>query len=247
MKTVLTYLSLFLILSSCKNESKLAFEPLVLMNEACDTCPEVSIEIPKAIDRTKLSETINTALREEIISLLLFDDEIEVSSLEDALTSFKNGYLELQKLYTDESTEWEAKVNGKVVFEDASVLTIELNSYLFTGGAHGYTSKQYLNFDKKKGVELENWQLFKSKVDFQHFAEAMFRLQEKIPQDKPINYTGFMFEKDSFYLPENIGYTKEGIKLLYNQYEVASYADGTIELTLPYKDVKKYLSTKIKS
>ncbi|VAW10855.1 hypothetical protein MNBD_BACTEROID03-1813 [hydrothermal vent metagenome] len=247
MKTVLTYLSLFLILSSCKNENKLTFEPLVLMNEACDMCPEVSIEIPKAIDRTKLSETINTALREEIISLLLFDDEIEVPSLEDALTSFKNGYLELQRLYTDESTEWEVKIDGKIVFENASVLTIELNSYLFTGGAHGYTSKQYLNFDKNKGVELENWQLFKSKADFQHFAEAMFRLQEKIPQDKPINYTGFMFEKDSFYLPENIGFTKEGIKLRYNQYEVASYADGTIELTLPYKDVKKYLSTKIKS
>jgi hypothetical protein len=56
-----------------------------------------------------------------------------------------------------------------------------------------------------------------------------------------------MFEKDSFYLPENIGFTKEGVKLLYNQYEVASYADGTIELTLPYNEVKKYLSTKIKS
>ncbi len=247
MKTVLTYLSLFLILSSCKNENKLTFEPLVLMNEACDTCPGVSIEIPKAVDRTKLSETINTALREEIISLLLFDDEIEVSSLEDALTSFKIGYIDLQRLYTDESTVWEAKIDGEIVFEDTFVLTIELNSYIFTGGAHGYTSKQYLNFDKKKGVELENWQLFKSRADFQHFAEAMFRLQEKIPQDKPINHTGFMFEKDSFYLPENIGFTKDGIKLLYNQYEVSSFAEGTIELTLPYNKVNDFLETKVKS
>jgi hypothetical protein len=56
-----------------------------------------------------------------------------------------------------------------------------------------------------------------------------------------------MFEKDHFYLPENIGFTEKGIKLLYNQYEVASYADGPIELTLPYKDIRKFLSGNIKT
>ena len=55
-----------------------------------------------------------------------------------------------------------------------------------------------------------------------------------------------MFEKEKFYLPNNIGFTKKGIALCYNQYEVASYADGPIVLTLPFNEVKKYLSTRIK-
>jgi len=247
MKFILTYSLLFFVLLSCKNEDRLTFEPLVFNTENCENCPEVSIAVPKAIEQSKLAKAINTALNEEIIDLLLFDDEIEVATIEQALTSFKNGYVELQKLYTNESTGWKAKINGTIVYEDTSILTIELDSYMFTGGAHGYTSKRFLNFDKKKGTELENWQLFKNRTDFQLFAETMFRAQEKIPQDKPINHTGFMFEKDSFYLPENIGFTKKGIKLLYNQYEVASYADGPIVLVLPYKEVKKYLTKNSKS
>ena len=68
-------------------------------------------------------------------------------------------------------TSWEAKIEGKITFENPVLLTIELNTYLFTGGAHGYTSRRFLNFDKTKGKELENWQLFRDRVDFEKFAE----------------------------------------------------------------------------
>ena len=78
-------------------------------------------------------------------------------------------------------------------------------------------------------------------------AEAKFRSQEKIPATQSINSTGFMFDGEAFYLPENIGFTPKGIQLLYNQYEVASYADGPIILTLPYEEVKEYLTVKIKT
>jgi hypothetical protein len=56
-----------------------------------------------------------------------------------------------------------------------------------------------------------------------------------------------MFEENLFSLPENIGLTAEGIKLHYNQYEVASYADGPIELTLPFPEVKQFLKIPGKS
>lgn len=247
MKTSFTCLVLFFVFISCKKEAKLTFEPMEIAQKECTDCPEVSISIPKAIDQTKLTRTINRTLREEIISLLLYDDDLEATTIEEAITSFTHGYIELKEEYADETAQWEAKIDGKKVYEDDVLLTIELNAYLFTGGAHGYGSKRFLNFDKKKGAELENWQLFKDLENFQKYAETEFRIKENIPEGKPINSTGFMFESDSFYLPENIGLTKEGLKLLYNQYEVASYADGPIEITLPYSDVKKFLAEKIKS
>lgn len=247
MKSTLSYILVFLLLFGCQNESRLTFEPYAIENETCDDCPEVSIAIPKALGLSKISKTINTALEEELISLLSFDDELEVTSIDDALVSFKNGYLELHRLYDDEPTGWEAKIEGAVSFEDANFVTIVLDSYLFTGGAHGYSSKRFLNFDKKKGVELENSELFKNAEEFREFAEEMFRQNEDIPQNESINYTGFMFEQDSFYLPENMGFTKDGLKLLYNPYEVASYADGAIELVLPHGKVKKYLAKKPRS
>jgi len=237
----------FLLLLGCNEEHKLAFEPLIVSDNDCTACPNISIEIPKALEQTKLSETINTALEEELLSLLVFDDELEASSISEAIQSFKNGYVELKKLYPDETAGWEAKISGTVTFEDKNKITIALNSYLFTGGAHGYTTRSFLNFNKRIGKEFENWEFFKNQDHFENFAEAKFRIQEDIPQDNPINSTGFMFEQDEFYLPENIGFTEKGLVLLYNQYEVASYADGAIELVLPYDEVKKYLTKKVKS
>ncbi|MCM4166702.1 hypothetical protein KCTC52924_01551 [Arenibacter antarcticus] len=239
------FLSCLLVLTmvwNCKDEEQLAFEPLEFNSESCSGCPKVSIAIPKALNKDTLSTTINNALQEEIISLLIYDDEIEASTIEEAIVSFTNGFLELKELYPDEPVGWEAQIEGKITYEDQSLLTIQLTSYSFTGGAHGFSTSRFLNFDKQKAIELDNTQLFKGEEDFTDYAENKFRIQEKIPQGTSINSTGFMFEGDEFYLPFNIGFTEMGLQLIYEQYEVASYAEGPITLTLPYSEIKSFLN-----
>lgn len=247
MKVQVSCLLLFILLTACQEKEGLHFEALKITEKACADCPLISIAIPKAIQKNKTAHTVNASLREEIIAQLNFDSASEVSDIEGALLSFKNGYTQLKNRYEDETIPWEAKIEGKVVYVDKEVLTIHLSSYMFTGGAHGYTAQRFLNFDRERGVELENWELFQNRKAFQRFAEAKFREQEAIPREAPINHTGFMFESDRFYLPENIGFTEEGIQLLYNPYEVASYADGPIVLTLPFEEVEPFLATGTKS
>ncbi|MDX1363702.1 DUF3298 and DUF4163 domain-containing protein [Arenibacter latericius] len=247
MKNIFFCILVLSLVWSCKDEERLAFEPQEFTSDNCDGCPEVYISIPKALQKDTLSTTINTALREEVISMLIYDDEIEATTIEEAILSFNNGYLELKELYPDEPVGWEATIEGEITYEDENVLTIQLNSYSFTGGAHGFSSTRFLNFDKKKAIELENEDLFKDLQEFTDFAEKQFRQLEDIPENKNINYTGFMFEGDQFYLPYNIGYTQEGLKLIYEQYEVSSYADGPITLVLPYQKIKTYLKQKLDS
>jgi len=245
MQKYLGTLIVLCLLISCQTESKLTFEPTQLLGENCEGCPKIEINIPNALDDSKVSETINTALREEIISVLSFTEDKTIDSADKAIQSFTDSYKELKNKFPDE-VQWEATIDGEVIYEDENIITLMLNSYSFTGGAHGYASASYLNFDKKSGAELENWELFNDLDGFQSFAESKFRVQEKIPQDSNINATGFMFESDSFHLPNNIGYTLDGLKLIYNQYEVASYADGPIELILPYSEINPYLERKVK-
>jgi hypothetical protein len=170
---------------------------------------------------------------------------MDVSTIEAAITSFKNGYTMQKNKFPDETIGWEAKIDGEVAYEDENIVTIQLRAYIFTGGAHGYAPTRFLNFDKKKGLELENWELFKDQDVFMRFAETKFRIQEHVPQGKPINSTGFMFDDNRFYLSENIGFTKDGLKLFYDQYEVASYADGPIVVNLPFNEVRDYLTFKL--
>ncbi len=247
MKRIVTYLFFLALIVSCQDSGNITFEVLTLANIKCKECPEVTIEVPKTLGNNKLAKTINLTLQEKVISKLTFDDEINAETIQEAIESFTEGYFELKKIYPDETIGWKAKINGMVTYEDNKLITIELQSYLFTGGAHGYGSTDYLNFNKKRGKEMEDWELFEDKEGFEQYAETQFRLQQNIPVNNPINSTGFMFEKNHFYLPENIGFTEKGLKLLYNQYEVASFADGPIELTLPYKDIQKFLSGNIKT
>ena len=244
MKKPIGTLLFILSLLGCENDAKLTFGTFELSNVSCKTCPQVEIIVPEALDEGAISETINTALREEVIALLSFEEETEIDSVANAVESFSNGFRELKEKFQDEVL-WEAKINGDVVYEDANMLTLVINAYIFTGGAHGYSSTSFLNFDKVKATELENWELFEDEDGFTHFAESKFRIQEKIPQDENINITGFMFDGDAFHLAENMGYTPEGIQLVYNQYEVASYADGPIVLTIPFSEANKYLKRSI--
>ena len=241
MKHFLTLLLFLLVFMGCEEDTSLIFEPMTFGNKTCENCALIEIDIPKAIGNKSIDEVVNTALREEIISILKYDDEIDVSTIDSAILSFQKEYDKLKSKFPEESTKWEATVKGTVTFENNQILTIRLDYYLFTGGAHGYSSIRYLNFDKTKGKELGNKELFKDMEAFKNLAESKFREEEKIPMTSSINSTGFMFENDTFYLPENIGFTQEGLQLFYEQYEVASYADGPIVLVLPYQEIKKYL------
>ena len=239
-------LLILFIITACEEETTLVMEPVVYTNSPCASCPDVSIQYPKALEDTKLSRAINTAIEEEIIGLLTFADSLEVTNIDEAIKSFTQGYNELKEVYPDETIPWEANIQAEVSFENRQVLSIKLDSYLFTGGAHGYAATQFLNFDMDKGQEIDTKALFKDLLAFRSFAESKFRKQEEIPEKVPINSTGFMFELDTFYLPENIGLTPKGILLLYNQYEVASYADGQIELLIPFREVKKFVTPGMK-
>ncbi|WP_318310733.1 DUF3298 and DUF4163 domain-containing protein [Flagellimonas crocea] len=245
MKKFLAPILILCILLGCQTESKLTFEPTRMLGEDCKGCPKIEINFPNALDDSGVSEAINRSVREEIISILSFTEDENIDNVNKALQSFTSSYKELKTKFPDE-VQWEAKIDGEVVYEDENIITLVLNSYSFTGGAHGYASTSFLNFDKAESRELDNRELFKDLDGFEDFAETLFRNQEKIPREANINDTGFMFEGDAFHLPNNLGYTQDGLQLIYNQYEVASYADGPIVLTMPYAEVNPYLKRKVK-
>ena len=95
-----------------------------------------------------------------------------------------------------------------------------------------------MNFDPETGRLLSNKDLFSE--GFKEFAEKRFREKNNIPENEPINSTGFFFEDDKFQLPKNIGFHSNKVVLRYNSYEIASYAEGNIQLEFKTQEVKKY-------
>ena len=232
----------FLVILSCASDTGLEVRTREFSGAVCENCPVVRVTIPEAAGPGALAENINTAVREEIIELLDYDQESDARDIPGAIAAFQEGFQKLQEDFPEELSGWEASVEAMKTYEDSSVLTIEMNTYIFTGGAHGYPATRFLNFDKKTGKEIDALDLFKDPGKFSEYAESAFREHYQIAAEAPINSTGFMFEEDRFELPQNMGLTAEGLVLHYNPYEAASYADGALVLKFPLEEVQPFLS-----
>ncbi|MHA3787439.1 DUF3298 and DUF4163 domain-containing protein [Flavobacterium hauense] len=207
-------------------------------------CTYVRISVPEASGMGEVSDSINNRVFHVVRSIVYFGEKpTNAKSYNELMTSFIKSYEELKKDFA-ESFPWEAKIKARVDYMSDSIINIKMNNYMFTGGAHGYEGNRSLLFDAKTGRSLNYDQIFKNKKAFTAFAEKKFREKYKIAAGKSINSTGLMFVDDKFILPQNIFYTDKGLLLLYNAYEVASFADGTKELVIPYSEANAFLKVK---
>lgn len=229
----------------CGNRSQLMFQFYETQWELCEKCPKIQVTIPKALNNTAEAFAFNAALDEEVTKLLPFNDPEKMQEISAIVTTTAAGNEAVAQEGEEEHLKWETKIKGEVIYENGSILTLMLSSYLYAGGTQGYGVTTYLNFDRKKGRKLESPELFENPEAFKKFAEDQFRRRENIPATATINATGFKFKGDTFHLPDNIGYTPNGLQLIYNPYEVAPYTRGPLVLTLPYKDVNPYLKQKV--
>jgi len=200
----------------------------------------IEINIPFAEGNTDVSESINASIENFIVNTINFSEDSFISvSLNEAATKFDSIYIAFKDDFEENSLIWEALIDGEVTYQSPEITCIAINSYLNTGGAHGNMNISFLNFNSRTGRLLQNDELIKDKIDFIKLSEIYFNLelQEKLKENGFNDY----FFGDSFQLPENIGFSDEGVILLYNVYEIAPYSEGITEFTIPFEEVLPYL------
>jgi len=233
---------LTLFFTACSSEEKISFVQAEPIQNNCEDCPVIAINLPMAHPETKPeAQQINKALSDFAISILYFTDEDIPDSIPAAMADFNLQYKKLKENFPENIVPWEAKVEGRVSYQNEKFVSFLFDSYVFTGGAHGYGSTSFLNFDLTTGEELTEESLLKNPEEFTAYVETLFRKQNDLKPEDNINSTGFMFEDDAFHLPQSIGFDKQGIILIYNPYEIASYADGQTKIQIPMEEAKPYL------
>lgn len=213
------------------------------------SCPEISIDYIKLAGVEEATNKINAAIRSFIIESLYLGDAAmpaTATTIDEAATQFIEMYRTHNAEFPDMQMEYFADIDIHETFVSEKLLSLEMHHYLFTGGAHGYGATYFANFDPATGMEIPMEDLFEEYETFKKFAEAKFRAANDIPANGPINATWFWFEDDTFYLPETIGFTETSMILIYNQYEITSYAAGPVELQIPMIEVNPYVSKSLK-
>ena len=109
----------------------------------------------------------------------------------------------------------------------------EINSYVFTGGAHGMPYSEYLIFDQqsKKQIQLADMLQPNKKPRFKALAYDAYKKWVKTVDNDVKNY-----EKNwPFTLSDNVTLTDKGVDIRYQHYSISPYAYGMPVLSIPYE------------
>lgn len=235
LKKYISFVIILCLLSSCKNEVK----PLVFETESITGHFEINstVSFDKVIANSNAAKTINTTLQNQIITAI--PNSENKTTINDALKTFDEEYKAFKIDFPDSSQIWELNIETEVIYQSSQVITILLNVYSDTGGAHGNDSIQLLNFNPETGKLYPKSDLISDIEGFKTLAESHF-LNELKEESETVSISEFFYGK-SFQLPENIGFNDDGIILLYNVYEIASYNQGYTEFIIPFEAANSYL------
>lgn len=177
-------------------------------------------------------------------------DTIAGDDMKSCLDGLKTKYFadyrhvsdEEKKLYTSAASfgNWSEQTNFWIVYNDDGMLVVNHHVYAYTGGAHGNYSSHYLCIDSrdKKLLKLEDV-LQADTAQLVKLLEQEARKLYNIADDAPL-YEQMLTEE--LYIPEQFYISNKGITFVYGIYEVASYAEGEINLFIPYNKIMGMLT-----
>lgn len=236
LKHIFPFIIVLVLFSACDEDIK----PLEFKTHNIDTAYEANITVAfdEAVKNKELSETANKTIENAILTTV--NSSENASDLQTILKNFNDEYLQFTSDYPEDSEPvWELSIETELTYQSEEIITIAISTYEFKGGAHGNDQIKLLNLDAKTGKVLHLSSIINDIDGFTTLAESQFMASLENNKDH-LNIENFFFGKP-FQLPENIGFSEEGIILIYNVYEVASYDMGYTEFMISFEEAMPYL------
>ena len=202
---------------------------------ARDNCPEIKVKYLNtnhAWINTLTNERINhlvvNSKPTESVSITKKSSPAEVKA---AIDGFVNS--QFSDLPQDSVFVYNLMVTPEYLGHVNDFEMFEINSYVFTGGAHGMPYSEYLIFDQqsKKQIQLADMLQPNKKPRFKALAYDAYKKWVKTVDNDVKNY-----EKNwPFTLSDNVTLTDKGVDIRYQHYSISPYAYGMPVLSIPYE------------
>ncbi|MDR1106747.1 MAG: RsiV family protein [Treponema sp.] len=122
---------------------------------------------------------------------------------------------------------------------DPDILVISRDRDYYLGGAHGTREKQYFSVSRSRGAELEPGDFVPPEKDgaFLTLIEDALREYSGLRPGALLGEGGF-FEDALEEIPDNFYPGRAGMVFRWNPYDIAPYAMGPIEVTVPWEKIR---------
>lgn len=214
------------------------------------------------VQQLQLEHEIANFIAESLNSSAEVDSPADLQPLVDTyLATCKNEIADEYQYLSDAGEELfmnlkrNVEIDFNVTLNANQLLSIELNNYAYTGGAHGNQSSIYLNADRannklltlgdlidqahlKAFMQLEKTQLLKDNRD-SLYPESATAFDTLVADQ---NWLATDDEKAKYGALTNFSLTPTSIITHYNAYDIAPYAAGPIDVEIPYANIQAMLN-----
>jgi len=163
--------------------------------------------------------------------------------LSKTVKDFKKGLLEEAKKEYKEAEksgvpfrQFEAQTVYSVHYSDCKVLSLTMDLYQYTGGAHGFTTRLAFNYNLETGKKLGYKDVLKDCPSYRDI--IVNEIIRQIEADPDIYFPDAIDKLKGFTDEQPFYITKDGIVVYYGLYEIAPYASGIREFLIPYSAFK---------
>lgn len=200
-------------------------------------CAHISYTYPLFTSPQPYADSLNNLV-------LTFFGVTKSTSLEKSQHTFMAEYEKFKKEFKDIEQSWYSQTNVTVPFQTNNLVCVSVEMDDYTGGAHSMYSTIYSNYYKPKNEILTLHKLFSDSnlKKLLSIAETDFRTANELTIKANLDDAGYWFKDNKFHLSDNFVLTNDGATWLFNPYEVASYAQGTIELSVSKKELLPLLN-----
>lgn len=221
-----------------------ACDPLPCIRASIGAVPELPSDLSPAL-RELIERDVKAALYAPI------DSEDAQSSKDLLMAELQARYDEgTQPGMSDTLGDWEISRSATVLFQNSDVISLDIHSEGFLGGAHGFSERRLITFDVKSGKRLNIDELVspKSRAIFEKLVETEFRRAREVPARESLSEAGFFVKPgEPILVPDNFGITPGGLVIQYNPYEIAPYVYGATEIVVPMEAFRGVLNDDLKS
>ncbi|WP_346838696.1 DUF3298 domain-containing protein [Microbulbifer sp. SAOS-129_SWC] len=193
---------------------------------------------------------LNDAIRTQLLEQLQGNGEAAESPANTSFAQLAQNFIaEAAKVSDMSVAHWQMNGEAEKLARHGNLLTVAINTYTYSGGAHGMPVTHWLNWDLAQdkrvilndiiepGQEGAFWNL--ARDEHEQWLQA-----QKADADFRSSWP--------FQHSEDFQLTEKGVVLLYGVYTLAPYSSGEVELTVPHAKLegvvrKAYLVAKIGS
>jgi hypothetical protein len=130
---------------------------------------------------------------------------------------------------------YEAFMQFDITYNMSCYLSSYNDRYQFTGGAHGSTVRSSDTFSLKTGNRIPLSHYFSAGYDYRGFLLGQIIMQaDANMQENPIYFEDYRELIVRHFNPQSYYLSNTGLVIYYQQYEIAPYATGIVEFTIPY-------------